>query len=271
MKRVLSVQDLSCLGKCSLTVALPVLSAMGCECTVLPTAVLSTHTAFPAPYCRSLTEDMGHISRHWQSVGVRFDGISVGYLASPEQTEAVIGILDAFSCPAVIDPAMADHGKLYKGLTPEQIPAAADLCRRGQVLLPNVTEAALLTGLPYREAGDGGYYQELAEGMMTFGADAVIITGTTFAQGQTGFVGKHRKTGHFSYQTGMIRKRLHGTGDLFAAVVTGGLMAGLEIAGAGTLAAGFVERSIAATPEESPFGVAFEGQLPWLWEQMKNS
>lgn len=271
MKRVLSVQDLSCMGKCSLTVALPVLSAMGCGCTVLPTAVLSTHTGFPSPYRRSLTEDIGEICCHWQSVGARFDGIGVGYLATPEQAEAVMAVLDAFQCLTVIDPAMADHGKLYSGLTPEQIPAAAALCRRGQVLLPNVTEAALLTHLPYREAADMGYYRDLVAGMMEFGPEAVIITGAAVSSGQLGFVGAHRQTGEFSYQAPLLHKKHHGTGDLFAAVVLGGLMAGQDIAATGSLAARFVERVLSDTLEKSSFGVEFETQLPWLWEQLQKT
>lgn len=268
MKRVLSIQDLSCMGKCSLTVALPVLSAMGCGCTVLPTAVLSTHTGFPSPFRRSLTEDIGRISDHWQSVGAGFDGIGVGYLASPEQAEAVRKVLDAFDCLTVIDPAMADHGKLYSGLTPEQIPAAAALCRRGQVLLPNVTEAAFLTGLPYRDEGDMGYYRELTAGMMDFGAEAVVITGAALSPEQLGFIGAHRQTGEFSYQAPLLHKKHHGTGDLFAAVVLGSLMAGQDIAAAGSLAARFVERVMSVTAERNPFGVEFETQLPWLWKQL---
>jgi len=268
MKQVLSVQDLSCLGKCSLSVALPVLSTMGCACTVLPTAVLSTHTAFPAPHCRSLTEDMLSIARHWKSVGAGFDMIGVGYLADPQQAEAVEQILALFDAPAVIDPVMGDHGKLYSRLTQEHVQAMARLCRRGDYLLPNVTEAALLTGLPYREEPDAGYLQELTAGMLEFGAKAVVITGFLWDNKTTGFAGAHRETGAFAYKAARIPKSLHGTGDLFSAVFTGSLVRGNPVYDSARLAAGFVERVVAATDAESPFGAAFEPQLPWLWEQL---
>lgn len=268
MKQVLSIQDLSCLGKCSLTVALPVLSAMGCACTALPTAVLSTHTAFPGPHVRSLTEDIGPICRHWQTTGVQFDAISVGYLSDPAQAAAVEAVLDAFQAVKIIDPAMGDHGKLYSGLGDNHVTAMAQLCRKGNILLPNVTEACLLTGMPYRQNGDADYYRTLLSGMLDFGADTVIITGISPAPGQTGFMGTDRKTGEFSCQTDRISKQCHGTGDLFTAVFTGAFARGRSVQDAAGLAASFVERVISATEEASPFGVDFESQLPWLWEQL---
>ncbi len=263
MKHILTIQDLSCLGKCSITVALPVLSAMGCACSVLPTAVLSTHTAFPEPHCRSLTEDIFPMARHWKQVGADFDAITVGYLADPAQAEEVGKVLDLFGNTAVLDPAMGDHGRLYSRQTPDHIRAMAGLCRRAQYLLPNVTEAALLTGLPYRDRAEERYLRELAAGMLEFGAKSVIITGFQWDDVHTGFFGMDR-TGTFSYKAPRIPRSLHGTGDLFAATFTGGLMAQKDACGAATLAAQFVERVVAATPEASPFGAAFEAQLPWL-------
>lgn len=268
MKRVLSVQDLSCLGKCSLTVALPTFSAMGCECAVLPTTLLSTHTAFRAPHIRSLTADMDPIVRHWQTTGVRFDAISVGYLADPAQTAAVERVLDAFPVPTVIDPVMGDHGKLYSAITEEHVAAMAHLCRRGTVLLPNVTEAAFLTNLPYREAGDETYYRELLTAMQEFGADAVIITGIAHAPGKTGIMGWSKENGFFSYEGEKLNRQCHGTGDLFAAVFTGAWVQGKTIPYAAALAARFVEQVIAVTPEATPFGIRFEEKLPWLWEHL---
>lgn len=268
MKRVLSIQDLSCLGKCSLTVALPVLSAMGCSCSVMPTTLLSTHTAFPAPHRRSLTEDLLPICRHWQSIGAKFEAIGVGYLADPQQAATVEAVLDAFGGFVVIDPVMGDHGKLYSSLTQDHVEAMKRLCRRGSVLLPNVTEAALLTGIPYRQTGDPAYYRQLLAGMQTFGADAVVITGASTESGKTGFVGWSEATGKFSYQNELIPRQCHGTGDLFAAVLTGAIVRGNTVEAAATLAARFVEKVIAATPESTPFGVEFESQLPWLWNQL---
>lgn len=268
MAHVLSIQDLSCLGKCSLSVALPVLSAMGCTCTPLPTAVLSSHTAFPAPHVRSLTEDIAPTVSHWKTTGVQFDAVSVGYLSDPGQISEIEAILDSFSGIKIIDPAMGDHGKLYSGLTPEHIPAMAQLCRKGNILLPNVTEAALLTGLPYRSQPNPAYCRELLNGLLSFGADAVILTGACTEPGKTGFACKTKDAEEFFYQTESLSGQHHGTGDLFAAVFTGAIALGKPLVEAATVAAGFVETVIRATPEVSPFGVNFESCLPWLWEQI---
>ena len=183
MKRVLSIQDLSCLGKCALTVALPVLSAMGCSCSVLPTAVLSTHTAFPNPHVRDLTQDLWPVAEHWRSVGAEFDTITVGYLADAPQAELVGRVLDRFPARVILDPAMGDHGKLYRGLGPDHADAMASLCRKAQILLPNVTEAALLTGMPYREDFDEVYIARLME---TLGGKDVVLTGVGYHPEETG-------------------------------------------------------------------------------------
>ncbi len=268
MKRVLSIQDLSCVGKCSLSVALPVLSAMGCECSALPTAILSTHTAFPDPHRRMLTGDIDAICRHWQSIGVAFDAVSVGYLADPAQAEAIAAVLDSFQTLTIIDPAMGDHGRLYSGITRDHIAAMKMLCAKGHILIPNVTEAAFLTGMPYEETADLAYFQKLADSMLAFGAKAVVLTGVSLEDGKTGLIAAFPNGEPFVYQASRIPRQLHGTGDLFCAVLTGALMAGRDIPGAATLAARFVEKVIAATPEASPFGAAFEPQLPWLWDQL---
>lgn len=268
MNRVLSIQDLSCLGKCSLTVALPVLSSMGCSCAVLPTAVLSTHTAFPSPHIRDLTQDLWPVAEHWLSVGAAFDTITVGYLSDPRQAELVGQVLDAFSSRVILDPAMGDHGKLYSGQTPEHVQAMKSLCRKADFLLPNVTEAALLTGMPYREDADTGYLRELARKLLAFGTETVIITGFTRPDGQTGFFGMHQSGEEFLYRAQRIGKHFHGTGDLFAAVFAGALTTGKSAPEAASLAARFTERVIAATEVSSPFGIAFEPKLPWLMEQL---
>lgn len=264
MKQVLSVQDLSCVGKCSLTVALPVLSAMGHSCAVLPTAVLSTHTAFPKPYVRSLTEDMVPVCDHWQSVGARFDAISIGYLSDPEQAAAVAYLLDRFPALTVLDPAMGDHGKLYSGLTHAHVDGIKRLCGKVNVLLPNVTEACLLTGTPYRETFSMEAYRLLLDGLARFGADTVILTGIAPEPGMTGFLGRDKTLGEFSRTVPRCPRKFHGTGDLFTAVFTGSCVKGLPVDKAAAKAAEFVEQVIAANPEESPFGIAFEPHLHCL-------
>ena len=268
MNRVLSIQDLSCMGKCSLTVALPVLSSMGCACTVLPTAVLSTHTAFPNPHYHSLTGEMAAMAEHWKSVGAEFDAITVGYLADPTQAEEVLRVLELFDAPVILDPVMGDHGRLYSRVTGEHVAAMKTLCGKAKVLLPNVTEAAYLTGLGYRETPDSAYLSELTAGMLEFGADAVVITGFLWDENTTGFAGHSKKEGAFAYRAPRIPKSLHGTGDLFAATFTGSLLRGKDTFSAAKLAAGYVERVVAATDTASPFGAQFEKELPWLIAQV---
>lgn len=268
MAHVLSVQDLSCLGKCSLTVALPVLSAMGCTCTPLPTAVLSSHTAFADPYVRSMTDTILPIGTHLKTAGATFDVISVGYLSDPEQASAVAAVLDLFGAVKIIDPAIGDHGKLYSGLTEDHISAMAQLCKKGDLLLPNLTEAAFLTGLPYREEPDRVYCEELLDGMLKFGAKAVILTDACATPGKAGFACKCRTGEVFFYEAESLPGQYHGTGDLFAAVFAGAVALGKQFPDAATLAAGFVETVIQATPEPTPFGVNFESCLPWLQERI---
>ena len=165
MKRVASIQDISCLGRCSLTVALPVLSVLGVECAVIPTAVLSTHTIFPDFTCRDLTDELLPIARHWQSQQVHLDALCSGYLASPRQTEAVCQVFDLLRAQdtlVVVDPAMADHGRLYKPFAPDFPQHMKKVCARADVLLPNLTEACLLTDTPYREEADEAFIRPVS-------------------------------------------------------------------------------------------------------------
>ena len=268
MKKVLSVQSLSCFGKSSLTVALPVLSAMGCSCTVLPTAVLSTHTGYDAPHRRSMTADIAPIAAHWQAQNISFDAVMTGYLADSAQVEAVLQVADTFGTTVIVDPAMGDGGRLYRGLDVNHADAMKKLCRKANVLLPNVTEAALLTGNPYREDHDEDYLAALVQGLQQLGAESIVITGVSKAPGKTGFVGMDKGT-FFSYEADVIGKAFHGTGDLFCAVLTGGLLAGKALPDAAKLAASFVERVLLATDGPEKEGVAFEPQLPWLWQQVR--
>ena len=270
MKEVLCIQDLSCVGKCSLTVALPVLSAMGCTCSVLPTGVMSTHTAFATPHVHSLTEDILPISAHWQQIGKRFDAVLVGYLSNTKQIQAVSAVLKENPVITILDPAMADGGKLYSGISPEHPQALKALCPQAQILLPNVTEACLLTDIPYQESVDQHYYESLALALLDQGVQSVMLTGVSLTEGQTGFLYASKNTTPQIYQTQQIPGHFHGTGDIFSAVFTGGLLCGLRGFDAGVLAAKFVERVLTETQTPTPFGVKFESQLPWLWEQLSD-
>lgn len=268
MKRILTIQDLSCVGRCSLTVAQPILSAMGIQCAVLPTAILSTHTGFPKPHIRSLTADMDPICRHWLSVGASFDAMLVGYLSDPTQAEAVFSATTAFDCPVILDPAMGDKGKLYHGITQDHVEVMRDLASVSEVVLPNVTEAAMLTGVPYQEQTDGHYLRMMLEMLCRGKTKTAVITGVTPAPEQTGFVGIQREDGMFSYRADRRDKSLHGTGDMFSAVFAGAYLLGCDPMQAGQLAGEFVERVLDATPEVTLFGGCFETQLPWLWQQI---
>ena len=266
MKRIVVMQDLSCLGKCSLTVILPVISAMGAECPVLPTAALSTHTAFPNPAVTDLSGFAERTLDHWKTLNAHFDGILTGYLANPEQVALANRLIDGFggeeTC-VITDPAMADHGKLYSGLMDEMVPAMLSLCRRADLCLPNITEAALMAGVPYVDRADIGYCRELATELIRLGCKAVMLTGAEPEPGQVGFYYYNGAEEHWA-GTERLPRSCHGTGDLFAAVVAGAVMRGLTPMEGGKLAMELIRRAILATGEDSRWGVAFEGELGWL-------
>ena len=258
MKGILSIQDLSCVGRCSTTVALPVLSAMGLRCSVLPTAILSTHTGFDQPYVLSLTQSIGPVADHWKSQDISFDGILIGYLSDPEQAAAVLELLDRFPGVVILDPVMGDGGKAYSRITPRHIGAMKKLCQRADVVLPNVTEAALLTGLSYEAALENP--ELLPEKLLALGAKDALVTGVE-KDGKIGFAGRDGL-----FLATQHPKRLHGTGDLFAAVFAGAFLSGKPCRESGILAAQFVGRVVENTPAVTPFGPEFETQLPWLWD-----
>ena len=269
MKRIVIMQDISCLGKCSLTVILPVISAMGAECAVLPTAVLSTHTAFPSPAVTGLSDFAGQVMEHWKSIGASFDGILTGYLANPDQVRLAERLMDDFAgenTRIIVDPAMGDHGKLYAGLPQEMIPAMAALCRRADLCLPNLTEGALMAGLNTEDRSDPDYCREIAKALLSQGCKAVLLTGAEPEQGKLGFF---YADGTREVCTGIDRvpRSCHGTGDLFAGVMAGGLIRGLSPEKSGELAMELIVRSIAGTGEDSRWGVAFEPHLGWLSQQ----
>ena len=272
MKHILSIQDLSCVGRCSLTVTLPVLSAMGCRCSVLPTAVLSTHTGFSGPEVISLTDRIAALDAHWQSQGIRFDAVLTGYLADPQQAEAVLPLLRRYKeqgSRILVDPAMGDHGKLYSRLDEDHVLAMSEICKEADILLPNLTEAAFLTEIPYREETDGAYLRALTGGLFRYyGVQSTVITGISGANDTIGFCGADREEGIFVHQGPKIPRSCHGTGDIFAAVFTGALLREKDLCESAVLAADFVRKCVENTPESTPHGVEFEQMLPWLWEQL---
>ena len=270
MKRLLTVQDLSCLGKCSITVALPVISALGVECAVLPTAVLSTHTGgFGAPAVYDLTPGLAAIPAHWKSQGVRFDGIYSGYLSDVAQIDAVLALLrelQAEGAPAIVDPAMADHGRLYSGFDGSFAAAMRCLVAAADLALPNLTEAALLTGTPYREDGDVETVWPLLEAVSELGPKQVVVTGVTNRE-KPEMIGAAFYDAETGQKGALYARRLpgcfHGTGDLFAAVVSALIVKGTSLEETVGRAVEFTAACIAATPDDADerYGVHFEPLL----------
>lgn len=265
MKRIVTMQDLSCLGKCSLTVIQPTISAMGVACAVLPTAVLSTHTAFPSPAVTDLSAFARPVLDHWASVGAAFDGILTGYLANEGQGSPALELIDRFGKNAIVvhDPAMGDHGRLYRGIGPEMVAAHRRICARADLVLPNLTEGCMLAGIPYEDRTDLDFCRKIAQELLKTSAKAVLLTGYSPDPDTVGFYYSDGAA-EYDHAGAKLPRFCHGTGDLFAAVTMGGLMRGLSVPEAGKLAAEFVHRAIAKTGENSRFGVAFEGELGWL-------
>lgn len=272
MKRIVTVQDFSCLGKCSLTAALPVLSAMGIECAPLPTALLSAHTAFDGFYSRPLTEEMNAVLTHWADMKLRFDGIYSGYLASEEQVELVAGLFDrAGTGLRFADPVMADHGKLYAGFPPEFPGAMKELCRHARIITPNVTEACLLTDTPWQESHGEAFFRQLLEKLLALGVETAIITGLRTDPGHMGIAVLRQNGDYHLHETEYIPGVFHGTGDLFASVCAGALILGRSPAEAVALAADYVLYTVRTTvknPGHRWYGVDFETTLPHLIKQV---
>lgn len=265
-RRILTIQDISCVGQCSMTVAMPILSACGHETCILPTALLSTHTGgFGRPAVVHFDSVLKDMVRHWRENDITFDAILVGYLGSIPAIDAAAEILDTMLAPGgvgIVDPAMADHGKLYSGFEGEYAQAMERLCRRADVILPNVTEAAMLSGNPYREELDEDYVAKLLNDL---NYPCVILTGVGFEDGQTGIMLREGERRQY-YAHPRIGKSYHGTGDIFAACFTGALMQGKEKFEAVKIAADFVCGCIENT-EKNPahwYGVKFETALPEL-------
>ena len=171
--KLLTIQDISCVGQCSLTVALPILSACGLETGVLPSAVLSTHTAgFTGYTFRDLTDDMPAIKDHWVKEDIRFSAIYTGYLGSTKQVAIVADIMDTTgdeNCVKVVDPAMADNGKLYPGFDEPYVEAMKGLCAKADFVVPNITESCFLTGIEYKTSYDKAYIDAHIEALTAMG------------------------------------------------------------------------------------------------------
>lgn len=274
-KRILTVQDISCVGQCSLTVALPILSACGLETAILPSAVLSTHTGgFTGYTFCDLTEEMPKILAHWQKEGIQFEAMYTGYLGSSHQIDYVTDIANSVlkpGAPFIVDPAMADGGKLYAGFDAAFVEAMKKLVARADITLPNITEACLLTGTEYREVYDEAFVLSLFEKLSALGVKNIVLTGVSYSPDSTGVAvyegGKYRYYAHKKFEKGC-----HGTGDIYASAFTGALMSGRSIYDAAVLAADYTLRCIEETkkdPNDHWYGSEFEKALPDLIASLK--
>ena len=293
MKRVLTVQDISCVGKCSLTAAIPVISAMGIEVCPLPTAILSNHTAFSSFSFLDLTDKIPEILNEWKKQGFHFDAIYTGYLGSIKQIDLVHKILDEFAqndTLVVIDPCMADNGKLYTGFSQDFVKQMAKLCERANVILPNMTEACFLVNQDYDFlVQTNESITKVMAKLLSLGAKQVILKGVEFSKEKIGVAYCSQKTNNDNrnligksiiensiddmkiYFHHRYDENFHGTGDLFASVVTGALVLKKELKEAVEIACDFIQESIECTlsnPNYNWYGVEFESALKNLPQRL---
>ncbi len=274
MKRVLTIQDISCFGKCSLTVALPIISAMGVETVILPTAVLSTHTLFEGFTCKDLSDQLEPITRHWKEQNITFDAIYTGYLGTKEEIDQVKEIFKEFgneNTLLFVDPAMGDNGKLYPAFDESYARYNATLCALADVIVPNITEACYMTGADYKEEYDEAYIKDLLNRLVDLGSKTAVLTGVSLSKGKTGAMGYNKETGAYTlYQNDLVDAKYHGTGDVFSSIVVGALMRGLDLQESLKLAADMTAETIRVTeknPDNPWYGVDFEAVIP---EILKN-
>lgn len=272
MKRILSIQDISCVGKCSLTVALPVISAMGIEASVIPTAVLSCHTAFPDFTFKDLTDEIEPITAMLKSQNIDFDAVYTGYLGSVKQIKIMESLFESFKTDnniIIADPAMADYGKLYKGFNQNFADEMAKLCGKADVIVPNITEACYMLNIPYvGDNYDRKFIQKVLKDLSKQGCNYCVITGVSFEQDKLGVMSYDKNSNSFfEYYTEKLPNSFHGTGDVFASAFTGALMLNTTKETALKIAVDFTVDCIRATlknPNYHWYGVDFETAIPKL-------
>ncbi|MCL1847131.1 MAG: pyridoxamine kinase [Coriobacteriia bacterium] len=277
-KRVISIQDISCIGKCSLTVALPILSAAGIETSILPTAILSTHTGgFTGFTFRDLTEDVEPITDHWKTLDLKVDAIATGYLGSEEQQQLIAGIFTDFRQPQtviLVDPAMADQGRFYPAFDQRFALGMRDLCKLADIICPNITEACFMLEKPY--PGDD-YTQQQIEEMLkelaALGPAQVVLTGISFEPGRLGAAAYDKELDRFEYYfTERIEGYYHGTGDIYSSALLAGILNDKTLDDAIRIACEFTVAAIRRTRDaatDPKFGVDFEHELATLINLLK--
>lgn len=274
MKRIITIQDISCVGKCSLTVALPIISAAGVEAGVIPTAVLSTHTAFPKFTFCDLTDEIQGISDTFDELGIDFDAIYTGYLGSFEQLSLVENFIDRFGDKAevVIDPVMADNGVLYKGFTPEFAFAMAKLCAKADLIIPNLTEASFMLGIPYNPNYDEDYIKDVLKKLTDLGAKRAALTGIGFKDDEIGvYLYDSVKGEYYHYFNEKLPAAFHGTGDVYASATVGAMMRGFSVAESLSIAVDYTLATMKKTLADQNhrfYGVNFEEALPYYIDRL---
>lgn len=273
MKRIATIQDFSCVGKCSLTVALPIISAAGIECCGIPTAVLSNHTGFPSFYSRDLTDDIPDICRQLNIHGITFDAISTGYIAGISQMGLIEEFIREFrseSTLVFVDPVMGDNGRLYSQITAQYAEKMRSLCARADIIAPNLTEACMLLGIDYEPEPDGAKLNDMLNGLLELGTGTAVITGI-IRGGEIGCAAVDG-SGFFEAYGELQNVFCSGTGDIFASVLLSAILRGKEFGRALEIAVGFTAeaaRLTAADPERR-YGVNFEQALPYLIQMLEN-
>lgn len=277
MKRIITVQDISCVGKCSLTVALPIISAAGVEAGVLPTAVLSTHTQFPKFTFCDLTGEIEKISKTFCELDIDFDAIYTGYLGSFEQLGLVSDMIDRHGsekCAVIIDPCMADNGKLYHGFTPEFAAAMAKLCAKADLIVPNLTEASFMLDIPYNENYNEDDIKNMLKKLTDLGCRRAALTGISFDPTKLGVYSYDSESGeYFYYCNDKMPVAYHGTGDIYASAVVGAMMRGHSVESALAVAVDFTLECIKLTMADEnrrTYGVNFEEALPYYIKRLEN-
>lgn len=276
MKRIVTVQDISCVGKCSLTVALPIISAMGTEAAVLPTAVLSTHTMFKGFTFCDLTDEIEPIIAHWKKENMDFDAVYTGYLGSARQIALTKDLISKFKGEdtlVLVDPAMADGGRMYTGFEKSFALEMATLCSVADIIVPNLTEASFMLGEEYVAEGyDEEYIKDMLKKLTALGCKTAVITGVSFEKDKLGVMSYDSESGeYFSYFRERIPESFHGTGDVFASTFLGALMRERSIGDSLKIATDFTVECIKATlgnPQERKYGVNFEEEIPYLVSRM---
>ena len=275
MKRVVTIQDISCLGKCSITVALPIISAMGIETAVIPTAVLSTHTQFKEFTFRDLTNDIPEIAKHWKKEKFKFDAIYTGYLGSIKQIEMLKTFFKDFKLDnniIIVDPVMGDDGILYSGFDEKFAIEMKGFCKNADIIVPNITEACYMLQRKYKEKYTVEEIKEILIELSKLGPKYTILTGVSLKNNEIGVMSYNKKTNSFnSYFKEKIPIKCHGTGDIFSSTLVGAFVNNNSIEEAIKIAVDYVWETIADTykeNKENAYGVNFETKIPYLINRM---